>query len=69
MLSEDDYISVLPLPCIEDPRSALMPASVVSEKIGKLGFAKAVANGWSASVQEKPSWLITCRRVPPGRKK
>ena len=41
VVTDEDYIGVLPHPCIEDPRSVLWPAAKVSEEIGKLGFPKA----------------------------
>lgn len=40
-VTDEDYIGVLPHPCIENPREALWPAAKVSEEIGKLGFPKA----------------------------
>ena len=41
VVTDEDYIGVLPHPCIENPRKALWPAAKVSEEIGKLGFPKA----------------------------
>ncbi len=41
VVTDEDYIGVLPHPCIENPREALWPAAKVSEEIGKLGFQKA----------------------------
>jgi hypothetical protein len=39
-VTDEDYIGVLPHPCIENPREALWPAAKVSEEIAKLGFPK-----------------------------
>lgn len=41
VVTDEDYIGVLPHPCIENPREALWPAAKVSEEIAKLGFPKA----------------------------
>ena len=41
VVTDEDYIGVLPHPCIENPRQALWPAAKVSEEIAKLGFPKA----------------------------
>ena len=41
VVTDEDYIGVLPHPCIEDPRSVLWPAAKVSEEIAKRGFPKA----------------------------
>jgi hypothetical protein len=40
VVTEQVFIDALPHPCIEDPRSALIPAGVLNTKIGKLGFPK-----------------------------
>lgn len=41
VVTDEDYIGVLPHPSIENPREALWPAAKVSEEIAKLGFPKA----------------------------
>ena len=41
VVTDEDYIGVLPHPSIENPRKALWPAAKVSEEIAKLGFPKA----------------------------
>ena len=41
VVTEEDYIGVLPHPCVENPREALWPAAKVSVEIAKLGIPKA----------------------------